>query len=121
MKIRTEFSFVLPRGFEDEPDGRTVGSMRLARVGDILQIYNDARVKELPSYFYVVLMSRVVTRLGRHRMVNARIIEDLHPEDFAFLVDFFNEVNHKVISLLPIECSHCGNRYVGEVSLVGEL
>lgn len=121
MKIRTEFTFVLPRGFEDAPEGRSVGSMRLARVRDILQIYEDARVKELPSYFYVVLLSRVVTRLGNHRMVNARIIEELHPEDFAFLVDFFNEVNHRVISMLPIECTHCGNKYVGEVSLVGEL
>ena len=86
--------------------------------------YNSSQCRalsELPSYFYVVLLSRIVTKLGKHRMVNARIIEGLHPVDFAFLVDFFNEINHKVISMLPIECSHCGNRYVGEVSLVGEL
>ena len=121
LRIRTDFSFVLPRGLDGEPENRTVGSMHLARVRDILQIYHDVRVKELPSYFYVILLSRVVKKLGQHRMVSPRVIENLHPEDFAFLVDFFNEINHKVISMLPIECSDCGNRYVGEVSLVGEL
>ena len=121
VRIRTDFNFVLPRGLDDEPEDRTVGSMRLARVRDILQIYHDVRVKELPSYFYVVLLSRVVNKLGKHRMVSPSVIENLHPENFAFLVDFFNEINHKVISMLPIECSDCGNQYVGEVSLVGEL
>lgn len=123
MKIRTEFNFVLPNGLIDESGKRvkTSGVMRLAKIKDILDVYKDIRIKNNPSYFYIILLGRVITRLGTLKMVNTKAIETLSPKDFVFLIDFFNEINHHLISNVPVECAHCGNKYIGEVVLVGEL
>jgi hypothetical protein len=94
--------------------------MRLIKVKDLLQIYQDTRVKETEAYFYIVLLSRVVVALGNERMVTTKTIENLYPEDFAFLVDFLNEINHKVIKRIPVLCSACNNSYIGEFTLLGE-
>ena len=122
MKIRTEFPFVLPKGIVDKDKNlkKTKGVMRLIKVKDLLQIYKDTRVKETESYFYIVLLSRVVTTLGNERMVTTRTIENLYPEDLAFLVDFLNEINHKVIKRIPVSCTSCANKYIGEFTLLGE-
>ena len=65
MKIRTEFNFVLPKGIKDE-DGvekKIRGVMRLAKVSDIIDVYRDSRINENPSYFYIILLTKVVTSL----------------------------------------------------------
>jgi hypothetical protein len=122
MKIRTEFKFTLPKGIMDKDGNRrkTTGVMRLIKVKDLMQIQHDTRVKESDAYFYVVLLSRTITRLGDHEMMNAKIIENLVPEDFAFLIDFLNEINHKVIKTIPVTCSACKKRYLGEFAVLGE-
>ena len=125
MKIRTEFNFVLPRGIreEDGKEKKIRGVMRLARVNDITDVYRDPRIKKNPSYFYVIILTRVVLSLtpSSSKMVTNKTIEQLSPENFAFLVDFFNEINHKVINTLPVKCNNCGNEYITEVTLAGEL
>ena len=123
MKIRTEFSFILPKGLLDKDNTRqkTKGTMRLIKVKDLLLIHQDTRVKESEAYFYVVLLARVIDKIGSEKMVNTKLIESLCPEDFAFLVDFMNEINHKVLKSIPIACSACKNKYIGEFALLGEL
>lgn len=123
MKIRKEFSFTLPKGVVGKNGSvmKTTGVMRLAKIKDILAIYKDIRIKENPSYFYVILLAKVLVRLGNYKMINAKIIESLSPKDFVFLIDFFNEINHQLISNVPMECHHCGKQYIGEVVLVGEF
>ena len=123
MKLRTEFNFILPVGLTDENGHqiKTSGVMRLAKVKDVLDIYKDIRIKSNPSYFYVILLAKVIVRLGNLKIVNAKVIENLSPKDFVFLIDFFNEINHHIISNVPIECGNCNNKYIGEVMLVGEL
>lgn len=122
MKIRKEFKFTLPVGYPDKEGKFTKvrGIMRLIKVKDLISIYQDTRVKENEAYFYVILLTRVVTKLGDARMVTTKTIENLSPRDFAFLVDFMNEINHKVIKSIPIKCSNCDNMYIGEFSLLGE-
>jgi hypothetical protein len=122
MKIRTEFKFILPRGYPDK-DGKKQkvrGVMRLIRVKDLIQIYHDSRVRESEAYFYIILLARVITRMGDDKMITTKRIEGLCPEDFAFLIDFLNEINHKVIKTIPLKCSACGNQYIGEFSVLGE-
>jgi hypothetical protein len=120
VKLKTEFKFVLPQGAEDDKDEKMKGVMRLVKVKDLLDVYRDTRVKDSPSYFYVVLLSRLVTKLGDERMINTRVIENLSTENFTFLVDFMNEINHTILSRFPVKCGTCGTMYTGEVSLVGE-
>ena len=69
--LRTEFSFLLPRGYVD--GSGTVhrdGVMRLATARDELVPLRDDRVRENPAYLTVVLLGRVVTRIGT--------IDDVH-------------------------------------------
>src|SRR5438874_13305305 len=63
--LRTEFHFVLPRGYVDE-DGvvHREGTMRLATARDELLPLYDGRVKERPEWLSIVLLTRVLTRLG---------------------------------------------------------
>ncbi len=64
-RLVTEFPFVLPRGYVDAAG--TVhrdGVMRLATARDELVPLRDDRVRENPAYLTVVLLGRVVTRLG---------------------------------------------------------
>lgn len=122
MKIRTEFPFILPKGIPDK-DGtlkKARGVMRLIKVTDLLDIYQDVRVKENEAYFYIILLARVIVKLADIRLVTTKTIENLYPEDFAFLVDFLNEINHKVIKKIPLTCSSCKNKYIGEFTLLGE-
>src|SRR5688572_5586048 len=63
--LRTEFDFVLPRGYvDDEGQVHREGTMRLATARDELLPLYDGRVKERPEYLSVVLLARVITRLG---------------------------------------------------------
>src|SRR5262245_24031048 len=92
--LRTEFPFVLPRGYVD--DSGTVhrsGVMRLATARDELVPLRDDRVRENPPYLSVVLLARVITRLGAINDIHAGIIEDLFASDLAFLQDLYKRVN----------------------------
>lgn len=119
MKLKTEFNFILP---DLTGDGNKIkGVMRLVKVKDIIEVYRDNRVKENPAYFYVVLLSRIVVKIEGEKMMNTRIIENLTSKNFAFLVDFMNEINHRVLKQFPVKCSSCGEEYLGELQLLGEL
>ena len=67
-RLRTEFAFVLPRGYVDSSG--TVhrdGVMRLATARDELVPLRDDRVRENPAYLTVVLLGRVVIQPRQHR------------------------------------------------------
>ncbi len=122
MRIREEFTFSLPRGTGIENNGikKVSGTMRFMKVKDLVLIQQDARVKENPGFSYVILLSRVVTKLGTEKMINNSVIERLCPEDFAFLVDMVNRINHQVIKRVVVDCPSCGKRFPAEFGLLGE-
>ena len=65
VPLRTEFTFTLPRGYVDASG--TVhrdGVMRLATARDELIPLRDDRVRENAAFLTVVLLARVVTRIG---------------------------------------------------------
>ena len=69
--------------------------MRLATARDELVPLRDDRVRENPAYLTVVLLARVVTRLGTIDDVHAGIIENLFASDLAFLQDLYRRVNQE--------------------------
>ena len=84
MKIRTEFNFILPKGNIDE-NGNQIkirGVMKLIKVKDLLDIYHDTRVKSDSSYFYVIVLTKVVDSLTSEKVINSKIIENLAPKSF---------------------------------------
>ena len=121
-KIRTEFKFTLPKGtgIKVEAGRKVTGTMRLIKVRDLVDIERDSQVQRGTGAYYVVLLSRCITQLGLSSMINRKVIENLDPIDFAFLVDFMNEINHQVIKRLPIVCEECGHKYEGIISQLGE-
>ena len=65
MALQTEFDFVLPQGFVDrEGTLHREGTMRLATAMDEIAPLRDPRVRENQAYLVILLLSRVVTRLG---------------------------------------------------------
>ena len=61
--LRTEFTFVLPRGYVDENGVvHKEGTMRLATARDEILPQRDPRVRDNEAYLTVILLSRVLPR-----------------------------------------------------------
>jgi hypothetical protein len=114
--LRTEFDFVLPRGYVDR-DGNVHrhGTMRLATARDELLPLYDGRVKERPEYLSVVLLARVVTRLGDVD-VNDWVIEHLFASDLAFLQDLYRRINQEGHTRAELTCPACQHGFTVDVS-----
>jgi len=115
--LRTEFSFLLPRGYVDAAG--TVhrdGVMRLATARDELVPLRDDRVRENPSYLTVVLLARVITRLGSIEDVHAGIVENLFAADLAFLQDLYRRVNIEGHTRAGVTCPSCEHQFAVDIS-----
>lgn len=92
--MQTEFEFTLPKGYLDE-DGNLHrrGVMRLARAIDEIVPLRDPRVKSNPAYATVIILSRVITRLGALDEVTPLIVEQFFACDLNYLQKFYRQVN----------------------------
>ena len=116
-KLRTEFSFRLPRGYVDgEGTVHRDGIMRLATARDELVPLRDDRVRENPAFLTVVLLGRVVTRIGDIDDVHAGIIESLFASDLAFLQDLYRRINTEGHTRAGVACPACGHAFAVDVS-----
>src|SRR4051812_37400006 len=92
--MQTEFEFVLPHGYVDAGgEVHREGAMRMATAFDEVAPLRDPRVQGNPAYLVIILLSRVITRLGDVESINPRVIEALFAGDLAFLEDFYRRVN----------------------------
>ena len=74
----TEFGFMLPRGYVDATGTvHREGVMRLATARDELIPLRDDRVRENSAYLTVVLLARVINRIGTVTDIHAGVIENL--------------------------------------------
>src|SRR4051812_45097563 len=90
----TEFPFALPHGFEGSDGVRhREGAMRLSTAYDEIAPLKDPRVQSNPGYLVVILLSRVITRLGSLEFINPKVIEGLYSGDFVYLQDLYRRVN----------------------------
>src|ERR1700722_18223950 len=105
----TEFPFVLKLGYADDGgDLHKEGIMRLATAGDEILPLREARVQQNPSYLPVILLSRVVVRLGTLSMITPKVIEGLFAADFAFLQEMYNRINERGRDTIDAACPKCG-------------
>lgn len=116
MAFQTEYEFILPKGYLD-PDGtlHKEGLMRLATAGDEILPMKDARVQQNPAYLTIILLSRVVTRLGEVKMVNTRVIESLFAEDLNFLQGLYRRINEQGSNTVVTACPKCDHQFAVEV------
>jgi hypothetical protein len=122
LKVQTEFGFSLPRGYLD-PDGNLHrdGAMRLATAQDEILPMKDPRVQSNPGYLVIILLSRVITRLGELTHINPKVIESLFSADLAFLQDFYRRINETGHNRVGVTCPHCDSKFELEVNGSGGL
>ena len=116
-RLVTSFEFELPRGYVDG-NGTTHrrGTMRLATARDELVPLADDRVRENPAYLTVVLLGRVVERIGTITDVHPGVIENLFASDLAFLQDLYRRVNTEGHTRASVTCPACSHRFAVDVS-----
>jgi hypothetical protein len=110
--LQTEFAFSLPLGYVDA-DGNLhkEGTMRLATAFDEIAPLKDPRVHNNPGYLLVILLSRVITRLGTLEQLNPKMIEGLFAGDLAFLQDLYRRVNQNGHDRVRARCPHCDKEF----------
>jgi len=93
--LQTEFDFTLPKGYVDSSGTlHKAGTMRLATARDEIEPLRDSRVSGPDDPFLtVIVLSRVITRLGTLSQVTAKEIESLFAADLAFLQDLYGIIN----------------------------
>jgi len=119
--MQTEFPFVLPRGYIDgEGTVHRDGVMRMATAFDEIAPVKDPRVQSNPAYLVVILLSRVVTRLGDVTHIKPKVIESLFSGDLAYLQDMYRRVNETGHNRLAVTCPHCEGAFEVEAESPGE-
>jgi hypothetical protein len=118
--FRTEFDFVLPRGYvDDEGNLHREGQMRLATAADEILPLRDPRVQANPAYLVVILLSRVITRLGSLSAINPKVVEGIYASDLAYLQDFYNRINGNGTATLSAVCPRCQESFDVEIQRQG--
>ena len=108
MTLQTQFEFTLPRGFVDsEGNVHKRGVMRLATAMDEIAPLRDVRVGANQAYLTIILLARVVVKLGTLPQVNTGVIENLFAADMAYLQAFYRQINEEGTTVLKRRCPAC--------------
>lgn len=119
--LQTEYEFTLPRGYVDAGgDLHRTGVMRLATAIDEIAPLRDPRVRANQAYLTIVLLARVVTKLGTLPDVNSGVIEGLFSADVAFLQDFYQRINEPGALKINVTCPSCDHSFDVDVLPSGE-
>ncbi|MDE5965842.1 MAG: phage tail assembly protein [Lachnospiraceae bacterium] len=119
MAFQTEYEFILPRGYQDNSGIlHKEGTMRLATAGDEILPLKDPRIQQNPGYLTVVLLARVITRLGSLPGVDTRVIENLYTADLAYLQDLYEKINNMDAPCYKTICPHCGQEIEAPINFM---
>jgi hypothetical protein len=114
--LHTEFPFVLPRGYVDDAGQvHRDGVMRLATARDEIEPLRDAEVRRNEAYLAVLLLSRVVTRIGDVTDVTPELVQELYAADFDHLQRLYERLNTDGEAVGAVTCPQCAQ--AGEVDL----
>ncbi len=109
--METEFEFELPKGYVDKNgDVHKRGTMRLATAADEILPMRDPRVQQNAGYLTIILLSRVITRLGTLSTINTHVIEGLFTMDLAYLQDLYQRINMSEMPTYKVVCPHCNQQ-----------
>src|SRR5438445_8613968 len=94
LGFETEVEFELPKGYVDEAGTlHRRGTMRLATAADEILPLRDPRVQQNEAYLAVIVLARVITRLGSLADVHTGVIEGLYASDLAYLQRLYEPFN----------------------------
>jgi hypothetical protein len=118
--LQTEFDFTLPMGYRDaEGNLHREGKMRLATAFDEIAPIKDPRVQSNPAYLIIILLSRVITKLGALEYINPKVMEGLYAADLAYLQDFYRRINENGHARVRAQCPHCEQQFELEINSLG--
>jgi hypothetical protein len=122
VKLQTEFPFVLPKGYVDrEGNLHREGTMRLATANDEIAPLRDPRVRQNEAYMTIIVLSRVITRLGSLSDINPGVVENIFSADLDYLQSLYRQVNEAGTTGVPAICPDCGRGFeVQGVAPAGE-
>ena len=111
-EFMTEFEFDLPKGYRDD---RGVihkhGVMLLSTAADEIVPLRDPRVVGNPGYLTIMLLSRVITKLGDVPVITTRVIEGLYSADLAYLQNMYQQINAMEEVKETCVCPECGKMF----------
>lgn len=93
MVFQTEVEFTLPKGYYDGEVLHKTGTMRLATAADEILPLKDSRVQQNPAYLTIIVLARVITKLGSLADVNTKVIEGLYASDLNYLQKLYERLN----------------------------
>jgi hypothetical protein len=92
--FRTEAEFVLPVGYVDEAGTlHRTGTMRMATAADEILPLRDPRVQQNQAYLAIIVLARVITKLGDLSTIDTRVVESLFASDLDYLQRLYEEIN----------------------------
>jgi hypothetical protein len=121
MAFHTEVPFTLPKGYMCSAGTlHKDGVMRLATAADEILPLKDPRVQQNPAYLTIILLSRVITRLGSLGDVHPGVIEGLYATDLSYLQALYQSLNGDGAFTAPALCPRCEHRFEVRLDDVGE-
>lgn len=112
-----EFEFELPKGYVDANGNvHRQGSMRLAMAIDEIEPLQDPRVQANEAYLLILILARVVTRLGDLPAVTPDIIEGIYASDLAYLEDLYQRLNAPELVVVGAVCPNCSTQFQLQVA-----
>lgn len=110
--LTTRVEFDLPRGYVDDAgDVHRRGVMRLATARDEILPLRDPRVRDNGAYLAVLLLSRVVERIGTVQPVTPGVVERLFAADLDFLQQLYQRVNRDGGTTVLVRCPGCREEF----------
>lgn len=90
----TEVEFQLPKGYVDANGTlHRHGIMRLATAADEILPLRDPRVQQNEAYLIVIVLARVLVRLGTLTDIDTSTIEGLYASDLGYLQQLYERLN----------------------------
>ncbi|HSI79021.1 MAG TPA: hypothetical protein VK919_00075 [Solirubrobacterales bacterium] len=115
--MQTEYAFTLPRGYVDaNGDVHREGVMRLATARDEIEPLRDPDVRRNEAYLTVLLLARVVTRIGPETEIDPALIERLYAADFDHLQRLYERLNTDGEAVGSLTCPSCSHEFEVDLS-----
>jgi hypothetical protein len=110
--MQTEYAFTLPRGYVDAAGTvHREGTMRLATARDEIEPLRDVQARQNEAYLAVLLLSRVVTRLGDLGEITPDVVEGMYAADFDHLQRLYERINTDGEAVGAVTCPHCAQPF----------
>jgi hypothetical protein len=93
--------------------------MRLATAMDEIAPLRDPRVRQNQAYLVIILLSRVITRLGSIDRITPHEIENLFTADLAYLQKFYRQINEYSTANVRVSCPECSAEMEVDIGSLG--